>query len=216
MLANWRGEKIISSVEQVEHRCRAGKRCVARSGKDPAVTAKPETLCPACVAAIQADRDALLALQDAVKVFVGIKPVTAQASKVTATKEPASPLNLAAETIATDIGEVLSRVGNYLIRDLVNHPAARFKTWRGDVEQLVYWDGVDLALQVRAVHARAVNLLGFERLWQRRHAPCWGCGLPCLGQFTGSLTVECSSCGVRKTDSEYQLYCIELAKGNYK
>lgn len=145
--------------------------------------------------------------------FIGIKPVTAQVSKVAATKEPHSPLNLAAETMVSDIDEVLSRIGNYLIRDLVSQPAQRFKVWRRDAEQLVYWDGVDLAMQVRAIHARAVKLLGFEPQWQRRSAPCWGCQLPCLGQFIGSETVECSNCGARKTAADYQQYCIEMARG---
>lgn len=146
--------------------------------------------------------------------FVGIKPVTTEQSKVSATKEPASPLNLAAEALVGDIGEVLSRVGNYLIRDLVSQPAKKFKTWRRDTEQIVHWDGVDLALQVGAVYRKAMKLLGFERQWQRRTAPCWSCDLPCLGQLSGSETVECSNCGERKTVTDYQQYCIEKARGS--
>lgn len=196
-----------------DHRCRAGKVCAARSGDTAAATTKKDTLCPACIETIQQCRDRLAVTQEAVAVFVGIKPVTVQQSKVAATREPASPLNLAAETLVTDIDEALSRVGNYLIRDLVAQPAKRFKAWRGDVEQLVYWDGVDLALQVWSVYRRAMKLLGFERQWQRRSAPCWSCDLPCLGQFTGSETVECSNCGERKTFADYQMYCIEKARG---
>lgn len=199
------------------HRCRSGpRRCVARSGKSAAATAKPDTLCPACIAAIQSDRDTMHATQDAVRLFVAIKPVTAQSSKVKATKSPAAPINLAAETIITDMDEVLSRVGNLLIRDLVTQPSTRFKSWINGVEQLVFWDGVDLALQVRSVCGRAVKLLGFEPQWQRRSAPCWSCGVPALGQFTGSVTVECSACGERKTDTDYESYCIELARGKTK
>lgn len=199
----------------VDHRCRSGRRCVARSGKDAAATAKPDTLCAACIAAIQQDRDALPHLQEAVKVFVGIKPVTAMVSKVSSTPTPSSPLNLSAESLVADIGEVLSRVGEYLVRDLVSQPAARFKWWRYGAEQLVYWDGVDLALQVRSVHARAVKLLGFEREWVRKKGvPCWSCEQAALGQWDGSETVECSDCGVRKPDADYKNYCIELlAKG---
>lgn len=199
--------------ESLEHRCRAGRWCVARSGKESALTVRPDTLCPACIEAIQVARNRLPAIQDAVRLFIGIKPVTAQTSKVAATKEPQSPLNLAAETMVTDIDEVLSRVGNYLIRDLVSQPKQRFKAWRRDAEQLVYWDGVDLAMQIRSVHARAVGLLGFEPQWQRRSAPCWACQLPCLGQLVGSETVECSNCGERKTVTNYQQYCIEIARG---
>lgn len=198
-----------------EHRCRSGKRCLARSGDEPAITAKPDTLCPQCIDAIQAARDKLPAAQDAVRLFVGIKPVSVSESKVSASKEPQSPLNLAAETLVTDIDEVLSRIGSYLVRDLVSQPAAKFKVWRGDCEQIVFWDGVALALQVRTVFERAEKLLGFERQWQRRSAPCWECDLPCLGQFTGSETIECSNCGVRKSDADYQTYCLERAvKGN--
>ncbi len=196
-----------------DHRCRAGKLCSARSGQVAAATRKPDTLCGTCVDVTQMRRGQLVALQDAVRLFVGIKPVTAQQSKISASKEPQSPLNLAADTIVTDIDEVLSRVGNYLIRDLVNRPSERFKAWRGDCEQIVFWDGVDLALQVGAVYRRATKLLGFEAQWQRRSAPCWACGLPCLGQFTGSQTIECSNCGDRKTDTDYQAHCLEMIKG---
>lgn len=199
--------------DRAEHRCRSGRWCVARTGKTAALTAKPNMLCASCVPAIQESRDKLTDVQDAVRLFIGIKPVTAQTSKINATKEPQSPLNLAAETMVTDIDEVLSRIGNYLIRDLVTRPAQRFKVWRHEAEQLVYWDGIDLALQVRSVHARAIRLLGFERQWERRAAPCWSCQLPCLGQFIGSETVECSNCGERKTVADYQQYCIEIARG---
>lgn len=205
-----------TTSELPSHRCRSGRWCSGRSGKDPAATAKPDTLCAACITTIQAARDNLDATQEAVRLFIGIKPVTALTSKVASTKEPASPLNLAAESLVTDIGEVVSRVGEYLIRDLVSQPTKRFKAWRGGVEQLVFWDGVDLALQVRAVHARAVKLLGFEPQWQRRSAPCWNCELPCLGQFTGSTTVECSNCGSRKTDADYETYCIEMIRSKGK
>jgi hypothetical protein len=159
------------------------------------------------------NRDKLIELQEAVRLFVGIKPVTAMQSRVTATKEPQSPLNLAAETLVTDIDEIKSRVGNYMIRDLVAQPSKRFKVWRGDCEQLVYWDGVDLALQVAAVCRRATKLLGFDTQWDRRSAPCWACLMPFLGQLSGSATVECSNCGARKTDTDYQAYCLELIKG---
>lgn len=195
------------------HRCRAGKLCAARSGQTAAATSKPETLCATCLSVIQGHRDKLVQVQEAVRLFVGIKPVTAMQSRVAATKEPQSPLNLAAETLVTDIDEVLSRVGNYLIRDLVNQPAARFKLWRGESEQIVFWDGVDLALQVGAIYRRSVKMLGFEAQWQRRSAPCWNCELPSLGQFTGSTTIECSNCGERKTDTDYQAYCLTLIKG---
>ena len=197
----------------LDHRCRAGKRCSARSGDDPAATAKPDTLCQSCIEWLQQCRDRLVASQEAVRVFVGIKPVSAQTSKISATKEPASPLNLGAETLVTDIDEVLSRVGNYLVRDLISHPAKKFKAWRGDCEQIVFWDGVSLALQIGSVYRRAMKLIGFEQQWQRRSAPCWSCNLPCLGQFTGSETIECSNCGERKTYSDYQSYCLDIFRG---
>lgn len=196
-----------------DHRCRADKRCVARSGTESAATTKPDALCPACIDRIQTQRDQLPGYRKAVVVMVGIKPVTAQSSKVSGSREPQSPLNLAAETLTTDIDAVLSRVGNYQVRDLVSRPPEQFKVWRHDVEQIVLWDGVDLALQIAAVHVRAAKMLGFERQWVGRTAPCWGCGMPTLGQFTGSSTVECSGCGARKTDVDYESYCVELIRG---
>lgn len=193
-----------------DHRCRSGKRCVARSGTDPAATTKPDTLCPACIDQIQGLRDKLGDWQAAVTLFIGIKPVTVSESKIAASKEPASPLNLAAETLVGDIGEVLSRCGSLLVRDLVHQPAQRFKVWRNDVEQITYFDGVDLALQIRSVSDRAVKLLGFSPQWERRSAPCWECGVRALGQLVGSGTVECSACGARQPDDDYWKYCLEL------
>lgn len=205
--------KYLGMSEVVDYRCRAGKRCAARCGKEPAATVKPSTLCSGCINRLQDARDRLGAAREAVKVFVGIKPVTALTSKISATKEPASPLNLAADTLMGEIDDVLSRVGNFLVRDLVSKPAARFKVWQGDCEQIIYWDGVTLALQIGNVYRKAVTLLGFEEQWQRRSAPCWSCELPFLGQFTGSETVECSNCGERKTLSDYQSYCVDLFRG---
>lgn len=196
-----------------DHRCRAGKLCKARNKDSAAATSKSNTLCPACIEGVQGCRNDLPAVRAAVQVFIAIKPVSARLSKVASTKQAASPLNLAADTLVSDIDEVLSRVGSYLIRDLISQPPVRFKTWRGDVEQLVYWDGVDLALQISAVHRRAMKLLGFDAQWQRRSAPCWSCTLPLLGQLTGSETVECSGCGARKTVTDYQIYCLEMIKG---
>ncbi len=205
-----------SEPSVVDHRCRSGRWCVARSGDSAAATSKPDTLCVSCLDAVQLKRDKLIQIQEAVRLFVGIKPVTAMQSRVSATKEPQSPLNLAAEALVTDIDEIVSRVGNYMIRDLVAQPSKLFKVWRGDCEQLVYWDGADLALQVAAVHRRATKLLGFEAQWERRSAPCWSCSMPFLGQLTGSATVECSNCGERKPDTDYQAYCLEMIKGKQK
>ena len=202
------------TVAKVDYRCRAGKRCAARCGQDPAATVKPSTLCPSCIGSLQESRDRLLAARDAVKVFVGIKPVTALTSKIASTKQPASPLNLAADTLMGEIDDVLSRVGNFLVRDLVSQPAARFKVWQGDYEQIIYWDGVTLALQIGSVYRKAVRLLGFEQQWQRRAAPCWSCNMAFLGQFTGSETVECSNCGERKTFGDYQTYCLDIFRGS--
>jgi hypothetical protein len=197
----------------VDYRCRAGKRCVARCGQDAAATVKPSTLCASCISDLQESRDRLVAARDAVKVFIGIKPVTALQSKIAPTKQPASPLNLAADTLMGEIDDVLSRVGNLLVRDLVSKPATRFKVWQGDYEQIIYWDGVTLALQIGSVYRKAVKLLGFEQQWQRRAAPCWSCEMPFLGQFSGSETVECSNCGERKTFSDYQEYCLDIFRG---
>lgn len=148
--------------------------------------------------------------------MVGIKPVTVAVSRVRSTPMPACPMNLTAETLVSDIDEVLSRVGSLLVRDLVHRPPQVFQHWRRDCEQKIMWDGIDLAMQIRRVHQRAVKLLGIEPQWQRRAAPCWACASPTLGQLSGSATVECSNCGDRKTDDDYQIYCIELVQRKVK
>lgn len=195
------------------HRCRSAKRCVNRTADGSAITVKQNTLCPACVKQIQAQADELPALRDAVRVFIGIRPKTAMESRVSGTQEPSSPINLSAETLIGDIDDVLSWVGGVLIRDLVTQAESEFLVWVGEVQQRVLWDGVARALKVGKVWARAHHLLGFERQWERRHAPCGECGMPCMGTFVGSGTVHCTNCGVSIAQDKYEAICVAKLKG---
>lgn len=195
-----------------DHRCRSGKQCVNRTPEAAAATTKPDTLCPACIGEIQDCRDRLGAATDALKLFIGIK-VQGVGVKVSASKTPPAPINIAAHDLITEIDVLMFRVGNLLVRDLIKQPLTKVKYWSAEFEQLRVWDGVDWALQIRHLYRRALALTGFERSWQRRHAPCKDCSLPCLGQMSGSEVVQCSNCGTCMSDVEYQNYCVELVKG---
>ena len=195
-----------------DHRCRSGKQCVNRTPEAAAATTKPDTLCPACIGEIQDCRDRLGGATDALKLFIGIK-VQGVGVKVSASKTPPAPINIAAHDLITEIDVLMFRVGNLLVRDLIKQPLTKVKYWSAEFEQLRVWDGVDWALQIRHLYRRALALTGFERSWQRRHAPCRDCSLPCLGQMSGSEVVQCSNCGTCMSDVEYQNYCVELVKG---
>ena len=192
-------------------RCRSGKHCAGRTKDGPAITAKFDSICAACIQDIQRQLDELPHLALALRAFLGVTPKTALQSRVKSTPEPACPLDPRVDELLTDIEDVIDRTDGLRVADLVQQPAMKFIVWFKDQRRETYLTGVDRALAIRRVQARANAILGFDRIWVKRHAPCPQCGLPTLGTFIGSSNIECRDCAFVMTLDEYSQYLLELA-----
>ena len=147
----------------------------------------------------------------ALRAFLGVTPKTALQSRVKSTPEPACPLDPRVDELLTDIEDVIDRTDGLRVADLVRQPAMKFIVWFKDRRRETYLTGVDRALAIRRVQARANAILGFDRIWVKRHAPCPRCGLPTLGTFIGDSKIECRDCAFVMTLDEYSQYLLELA-----
>ena len=192
-------------------RCRSGKHCAGRTKDGPAITAKFDSICAACIQDLQRQVDELPHLAVALRAFLGVTPKTALQSRVKSTPEPACPLDPRVDELLTDIEDVIDRTDGLRVADLVQQPAMKFIVWFKDQRRETYLTGIDRALAIRRVHARANAILGFDRIWVKRHAPCPQCGLPTLGTFIGDSKIECRDCAFVMTLDEYSQYLLELA-----
>lgn len=124
------------------------------------------------------------------------------------------PINLRALDLMDEMDEVVRRAGNVPVADLINQPSEKFEIWRRGQPRNVYLDGVERALYIRAVWAKADQIIGLSRRWERRHMPCPKCSLPTLGNFSGSDTINCSNadCGTSFPRTDYDKLCIADAK----
>lgn len=201
--------------DPLNHRCLSGEKCVSRTPDGAAVTAKPDTLCQGCINDIQRCLAELPHLREALKVFLGGSMSVTYTSKVHSTPEPQPPMNVTVYDLIDEIGDVIDRVANLPVDALIRAPDAEFKLWRRGKPRLTVLSGVDRALDVRRVHAKADNLIGFNKVWQRRHAPCPVCQMPTLGSWVGSDTISCTNedCNSSFTRDEYNDYCLAVFKG---
>src|SRR6185503_3538176 len=133
-------------------------------------------------------------------------------SRVKSTPEPACPIDPRVDELLTDIADVIDRCDNLRVQDLIQQPIMKFIIWARDSRQEKYLSGVDRALNIRTVHARANAILGFDRIRLKRHAPCPECGLPTLGEWIGDSNIDCSDCEFVMTRDDYDKYCLELSK----
>jgi hypothetical protein len=193
-------------------RCRSGEHCSALTSDGPAIVPNAGTLCSPCVNAIQKCLEELPHLALALHAFLGVSPSSALQSRIKSTPEPCCPINLTVDELINEIGDVVDRVDGLRVADLVRQPAMEFVLWVGDYPQRRQLDGVQRALDARRVHTRANAIIGFDRVWQRRHAPCWSCALPALGNWLGDSIIQCTNCEAVMTLTEYEDYCNELAK----
>lgn len=198
----------------MDHRCRSGKQCVSRTSEGSAITVRADTLCPGCVAHIQKCLDSLPTLSWALRKFLGGSTKTALESRVKASREPAAPMNVHVADLLDEIGDVVDRTDHLSARNLIQQPAQLFLLWVKDVQQKVYLDGVQRALDVRRVYDRVQDIIGFERQWQRRGAPCPECNLPTLGNWVGSEQIICNNteCGSSFTLDQYEDLYVKKAE----
>lgn len=195
-----------------DERCRSGKNCGGRTTDGPAITAKNNTICAACVHDLQRQLEELPHLAQALRVFLGVTPKTALQSRVKSTPEPACPIDPRVDELLIDIADVIDRADGLRVADLIQQPAMKFIIWFRDMRRERYLDGVSRALAIRRVHTRANQILGFDRIRLKRHAPCPECGMPTLGQWIGEATVDCSDCEFLMSFDDYDLYCIDLSE----
>jgi hypothetical protein len=148
-------------------------------------------------------------------VFIGGSVKIVYESKVRATHEPQCPMDVRVDELLTDIADVVDRCDHLRVADLIQQPAMKFKIWYRDRVDTKYLAGYQRALDIRRVHARANAILGFDRIYQKRHAPCPNCNLPTLGNYVGDSTVLCSDkeCGAVMSLDEYDRHCAEAAGG---
>jgi hypothetical protein len=207
-LSNLVGAKILA-----DPRCRSSRGCIGKTSDGPAITAKANTICAACVQDLQRQLGELPHLATALRAFLGVTPKTALQSKVNSTPEPACPIDTRVDELVTDLEDVIDRTDGLRVNDLIHQPAMKFILWHRDTRSERYLEGWERAVDIRRVHARANSILGFDRIWVRRHAPCPACGLPTLGTVVGSSTIDCSDdeCDLVLSLDQYDQLCSELA-----
>lgn len=200
--------------EEPHHRCLSGAACVSRTPDGAALTAKPDTLCAGCVADIQRRRDQLPDLRNALKAFLGGSMSVTYTSKVNSTHRPQPPMNVTVYDLIDEIGDVIDRTGGLSIDALIRAPGESFVVWRRGKPVKTTLSGVQRALDVRRVHTKADGLVGLNRVWHKRHAPCPHCGLLTLGSWIGSDTICCSNEGCHSsfTRDDYDKHCLTEAK----
>lgn len=174
-------------------RCRSGKQCVRLTTDGAALTTQPGTICHGCVEEVQKCLDALPHLATALKTMKGSWGGVSYEARVTGSKEPPTPLHVGIVDLIDEIWAVTSAAEGYKAVDLVT-----------------LTEGVDRALRIRHVHAKAANAVGFDKVWQRRAAPCPECRMPTLGQWIGDDLIICSSqeCLASFTKTEYENFCF--------
>lgn len=203
------------------HRCRSGKtKCTSRTPDGAAVTMKSDTLCPGCIEQIQQMLTDLPHLAQALKAFLGGSMATTYTSKVNSTPAPQPPMNVAAYDLIDEIGDVIDRAGGSGVRidNLVRASPTEFLIWRRGSPVKELRDGVDRALDIRRVHAKADGMVGLKRVWQKRLMRCPTCDLPTLGSWFGEGTVICTNedCNTSLTRDEYDLMVIAQSRQDKK
>ncbi|AEJ92476.1 DNA binding protein [Mycobacterium phage Quink] len=176
----------------IEYRCRSGDSCVARTPDGGALVTGP-TLCSRCADDIQKCLEQLPHLITALQTMKGTWGGVSYEARVQSSKEPPTPLHLHVVDLIDRINQSIDATEDYRIVDLITQA-----------------DGVTRALDIRHVHKRASEAVGFQPTWQRRHAPCWECGLPTLGTWVGSDVIQCSNeeCLAQCSLDEYTQHCM--------
>lgn len=198
------------------HHCRSGEHCVARGSDSAALTVKPNTLCNPCIRQLQSQYDELPVIRDALRLYIGEMSTSNHGSKVKSTPSMTTPLNVTVLDLIDDIEEVLSFCGNFRVDNLVRQPSKECTVWRSGRRRQEWLDGVDRALQIRAVFKRADRVIGFSRqaVTHRIH-PCPKCTRQTMISIAGTNTVTCASCGGTTTMDEYKrivLIRVDLQK----
>lgn len=198
-------------MTSADARCKSGKHCAGKNKDGTAITTNP--VCAACVQVLQKQLDELPHLATALHACLAVTPKTALQSRVNSTPEPACPIDTRVDELIGDIEDVCDRTDGLRVADLILQPAMEFVLWFRDRREARFLEGWQRALDIRRVHVRANNILGFDDIRVRLRAPCPNCSLPTLGTVVGGDRVDCSDegCGYFTTRNDYDRYCCELA-----
>lgn len=173
-------------------------------------------LCYLCIGDTQRRLGDLPHLAQALRTFLGGSMAVAYTSKVSRTSTPQAPMNVHVADLLDDIGDVIDRAGGLdtKIRDLIQQPAEKFRLWIKGQPRDTYLSGVDRALDIRRIHSKVEDMVGFSKIWHRRVAPCPECQLPTLGAWSGEDAIQCSNedCLAQFTKDEYELHCLKESK----
>lgn len=180
---------------EVDHRCRADRRCIASSLEGGAFTVRANTLCHGCIQRLHDEFSQLPDIRLALRLFLGGVGSAAVQSKVSSTPTRSSPLNVHVLDVIDEVDEIIADIGGTQIADLIRQE-----------------DGVDRALRIENVWRKADTIIGLSRAWQQRLAKCPKCNLRTLGSFSGSDSVQCSNCGGVMSRSEYERICLIQAR----
>jgi hypothetical protein len=177
-----------------------------------AITPGPDTLCDACIRKLQRQLDDLPTIRDVLYGLYLTRGGESGEAKVSSSTEPQPPFNVHTMDLVDEIDDVMDRTDRKTIESLVCEPEMQFKLWRGGGWKMDYLDGVQRALEVGFVWRKADGIIGITPKWQQRMAKCPHCNTRTLGNFAGSDTIICSSCGQCMTREEYETGCVVVSK----
>lgn len=167
------------------------------------------TLCHGCVDGIQTQLNELPHLALALATMKGTWGGVSYEARVSGSKEAPSPLHVGIVDLVDEVWNRIDDAEGYRIVDLVTRPPESWVIGGRTVTR----DGVDRALDIRHVHRRASEAVGFEKVWERRAAACPECLLPTLGGWVGDDLISCSECLAAFTKKEYENLCFAQSKG---
>ena len=226
------------------HQCRADTACRGRARDPhtqqwhPALTIRPNYLCPQCIRSVVTAAEALW--QDYLDLYraFGDTSITAPASGVRApSPAPPVPINVHTDALLTDITDTAHRCAVLIAERLgINEPDERAVTrslelvetniavlleipehsamgWHrgGESWGSITQDGVGLALHLVELHRSATATLGCTRGRDRMPLPCPHCEEQQLGRWHGSEDIDCTACGSSWTEPDYRRMTTILA-----
>ncbi|WP_418346187.1 hypothetical protein [Rhodococcus pyridinivorans] len=226
------------------HQCRAAAGCRGRTRDPntqqwiPALTIRPDYLCPSCIRSAVAAAENLW--HDYLELYrsVGDTTVIAPATGVRApSPDPAAPINIHIEALMTDIADTAHRCAVLIAERLgVTEPDERAVTLslqlvESNIDVLLHvpahpamgwlpggesWgpitqDGVGLALRLIELHRSARATLGVTRGRDRMPLPCPRCEEQRLGRWHGADIIDCGACGSTWTEAGYRSMTSILA-----
>jgi len=226
------------------HRCRAGAGCRGRARNlttgqwVPALTVRPDYLCPLCIQSVVVASKHLWDDYLALHRSIGDVSITPPAGGIrTPSPTPAALINIHIDALMTDIADTAHRcavliaeqlgadeplehrVGRNLdlieanVPVLLDIPEHEAMAWHrgGETWGYTLQDGIGLALRLVGLHRSATATLGTTRGRDRMPLPCPRCEEQRLGRWHGAETIDCAACGAEWNETDYRRMTSILA-----